>query len=55
MRIVGPVQAAVLLSVVFLELVPSLQGNCMSAVNVQLGNLPMELSLALAAVVLAVL
>ncbi|PSC72141.1 alpha beta-hydrolase [Micractinium conductrix] len=54
-RVLGPVQVAMLLAALLMELVPSLRGNCTSAVSTQVGNLSLELSLTLAAVVLCVL
>lgn len=54
-RVVAPVQLAVLLSILLLELVPSLRGSCMSEVSSQLGDLPVTLSLAVASTIFCVL
>lgn len=54
-RILLPVQLGVLLSILLLELIPSLEGHCMAVVHSQLGNLPLQLSLAVAAAVLGIL
>ncbi|KAI7842946.1 hypothetical protein COHA_003453 [Chlorella ohadii] len=55
LRTIGPVQFALFLSTVLLEVVPTLQSDCVAAVNSQMGNLPLELSLTLAATVLTIL
>jgi hypothetical protein len=55
LRTIGPVQFALFLSALLLEVVPTLQNNCVAAVNAQMGNLPLELSLTLAATVLTIL
>ena len=36
-RVVGPVQLAILLSSLTMDLIPSLQSNCISQVNMQMG------------------
>ncbi|KAL4452205.1 hypothetical protein ABPG75_007867 [Micractinium tetrahymenae] len=54
-RILLPVQLGVLLTILLLELVPALEGHCMSVVHSQLGNLPLQLSLTVSAAVLAIL
>ena len=54
-RILLPVQVAVLLSNLLNELIPAIQGNCMSVVSAQLGSLPVALSLTVAAVIFGLL
>lgn len=54
-RILVPVQLGVLLSILLLELVPAVEGHCMAVVHSQLGNLPLQLSLTVAAAVLGIL
>ncbi|KAL4441188.1 hypothetical protein ABPG77_011425, partial [Micractinium sp. CCAP 211/92] len=54
-RVVAPVQLAVLLSILLLELVPSLRGSCNATVSSQMGDLPVTLSLAVASTIFAVL
>jgi hypothetical protein len=49
------VLVAVLLTMLTLELIPSLRGSCTGPVTAQLGNLPLQLSLTLAATVIAAL
>ncbi|KAL4452204.1 hypothetical protein ABPG75_007866 [Micractinium tetrahymenae] len=54
-RVVAPVQLAILLTILLLELVPALRGSCMSEVSSQMGDLPVTLSLAAASTIFAVL
>lgn len=54
-RVVAPVQLAILLSILLLELVPTLRSSCMSEVSSQLGDLPVMLSLAVASTIFCVL
>lgn len=52
---VTPVLSATLLSMLMLALVPTIRQRCTSAADAQIGNLPINLSLSLAACVLAFL
>ena len=54
-RLVSPVLVAVVVSVLLLDMVPALRGSCGSALITSLGNLPVQLSLTVAAAVLAIL
>lgn len=54
-RILLPVQLSVLLSILLLELIPAVEGQCMAVVHSQLGNVPLQLSLSVAAAVLGIL
>ena len=54
-RLVSPVLFAVVVSVLLLDMVPALRGNCASSFITSLGNLPVQLSMTVAAAVLAIL
>ncbi|KAI3436487.1 hypothetical protein D9Q98_005904 [Chlorella vulgaris] len=54
-RVVSAVFTAIIFSLLFMSLVPTLQGNCVAAADSQVGNVAVDLSMTVAAVVLALL
>ncbi|PRW55924.1 alpha beta-hydrolase [Chlorella sorokiniana] len=54
-RVFGPVISAVILSTIFLGLIPSFTNSCWAAIDAQLGNLPVDLALSLAAIIMSLL
>jgi hypothetical protein len=54
-RVIGPVLLAVLLSLLVVSLIPAFNYSCWGSVDSQMGNLPVDMALTVAALVLAIL
>ena len=54
-RVVGPVLLAVVLSLLVVSVIPAFNYSCWGSVDSQMGNLPVDMALTTAAVVLGIL